>query len=147
MRGVATDHLLCRWSLIQWRDVPIFRHMTNARIRRNGVYRTARIGKAICHPLRVRALAALRDGELCVCELIELLGLAPSTISKHMSVIAEAGLVDRRRDGRWTYYALPDDPEPPIAHAIELVMDLVEDDPIIAEDRRSIPSIHCSTEE
>ena len=107
----------------------------------------SRIGKAIDHPLRIRALAALRHGELCVCELIELLGLAPSTISKHLTVIAEAGLVERRRDGRWTYYSIPDDPEPPIAHAIDLVMELVEDDPLIARDRLSIPTIHCPTEE
>ena len=121
--------------------------MTNLRSRHSGVKAAARIGKAIDHPLRIRALAALRDGELCVCELIELLGLAPSTISKHMSVIADAGLVDRRRDGRWTYYSLPEDAEPPIGQAIELVMTLVENDPVVTDDRRNIPRIHCNTEE
>jgi len=64
-----------------------------------------------------------------------------------MTVIADAGLVERIRDRRWTYYSLPAHPEPPIAHAIALVMGLVEDDPLVAEDRRNIPSIHCSTEE
>lgn len=117
--------------------------MTKLRIKRNGVNAAVRIGKGIDHPFRIRALAALADGELCVCELVELFGLAPSTISKHMTVIAEAGLVDRRRDGRWTYYSLPADPEPPIAHAIQLVLDLVEDDPAIAEDKRNMANIHC----
>ena len=121
--------------------------MTKLSIRQSGVDAVTRIGKAIDHSLRIRALAALRDGELCVCELIELLGLAPSTISKHMTVIADAGLVDRRRDGRWTYYSLPHDPDSPIAQAIELVMALVEDDPLVVEDRANIPNIHCSTEE
>ena len=113
----------------------------------SGIDAAARIGKAIDHPLRVRALAALRDRELCVCELIELLGLAPSTVSKHMTVIAEAGLISRRREGRWTYYSLPSDPEAPIAHAIDLVMSLVEDDPIVCEDRANVPHITCTTEE
>ena len=121
--------------------------MTNLRTRHSGIESAARIGKAIDHPFRIRALAALRDRELCVCELIELFGLAPSTVSKHMTMIADAGLVDRRRDGRWTYYSRPADPEQPIARAIEMLMMLVEDDPIAAEDRRNIPSIHCSTEE
>lgn len=129
----------------QWNS--IIRHMTNLRTRYGGIEAAARIGKAIDHPLRIRALAALRDRELCVCELIELLGLAPSTVSKHMTVIAGAGLVDRRRHGRWTYYSLPSDPEPPVAGAIRLVMTLIEDDPIATEDRQNVPNIHCPTEE
>jgi ArsR family transcriptional regulator, arsenate/arsenite/antimonite-responsive transcriptional repressor len=120
--------------------------MTKKRIERDGIDIASRIGKAIDHPLRVRALAALRDGELCVCELIELLGLAPSTVSKHMAVIADAGLVERRRDGRWTYYSLSADPEPAIACAVELVMTLVEDDPVVAKDRRRLPNVRCSQE-
>jgi ArsR family transcriptional regulator len=116
--------------------------MTNIRNYRDGLSAVSRIGKALDHPLRVRALAALRDRELCVCELIELFRLAPSTVSKHMTIIADAGLVSRRRDGRWTYYALPEDPEPAIAHAIELVLLLVEDDPVVARDLQSIPRIH-----
>lgn len=119
--------------------------MTNLRTRQDGIGAAVRIGRALDHPLRIRALAALRDGERCVCELIELFGLAPSTVSKHMSVIDDAGLVDRRRDGRWTYYSLPADPEPPVARAIELVLMLLEDDPVAAEDRQSVSGIHCGS--
>jgi DNA-binding transcriptional ArsR family regulator len=121
----------------------IFRHVTNLRILHDGINGTVKIGKAIDHPLRVRALAALREEELCVCELIELFGLAPSTISKHMAVIAEAGLVDRRREGQWTYYSLPKDPEPLIAQITETIMTLIEDDPYVREDRERIPDIRC----
>jgi ArsR family transcriptional regulator len=56
---------------------------------------------------RVRALMALRSGELCVCQIIELLGLAPSTVSKHMSILKQAGLVECRKKERWMYYRLP----------------------------------------
>jgi DNA-binding transcriptional ArsR family regulator len=65
------------------------------------------ITKALSDENRVRALMALSGGELCVCQLIELLGLAPSTVSKHMSVLRQARLVEVRKEGRWTYYRLP----------------------------------------
>jgi len=49
---------------------------------------------------------ALRDRELCVCQIIEFLGLAPSTVSKHMSILKQARLVDTRKSGRWVFYRL-----------------------------------------
>jgi DNA-binding transcriptional ArsR family regulator len=62
------------------------------------------IAKALSDPNRLRVLLALRGRELCVCQLVELLGLAPSTVSKHMSLLRQAYLVDHRKDGRWVYY-------------------------------------------
>ena len=56
---------------------------------------------------RLRMLMALRDGELCVCQLTELMGLAMSTVSKHLSILYQAGLVAARKDARWMYYSLP----------------------------------------
>ncbi len=64
------------------------------------------VAKALADENRLRALAALRGGELCVCQLIELLGLAASTVSKHMSVLKGAGLVEGRKEGRWVHYRL-----------------------------------------
>jgi ArsR family transcriptional regulator, arsenate/arsenite/antimonite-responsive transcriptional repressor len=72
------------------------------------------ITKALSDSHRVRALFALRDGELCVCQIIELLGLAPSTISKHMSILKHAGLVENRKEERWMYYRLPKENEMPV---------------------------------
>jgi DNA-binding transcriptional ArsR family regulator len=65
------------------------------------------IAKALSDGNRVRALLALRAGELCVCQIIELLKLAPSTVSKHMSILKQAGLVESRKEERWIYYRLP----------------------------------------
>jgi len=62
--------------------------------------------KALADEKRVRMLLALRGGELCVCQITELFGLAASTISKHLSILYQAGLVDSRKDGRWIYYSL-----------------------------------------
>jgi len=64
------------------------------------------ITKALADENRVRMLMALRGRELCVCQIIELFGLAPSTVSKHMWILRSAGLVEARRDGRWVYYRL-----------------------------------------
>jgi len=68
---------------------------------------TMAITKALSDENRVRMLLALRDGELCVCQITELFGLAASTISKHLSILYQAGLVDSRKEGRWIYYSLP----------------------------------------
>ena len=62
------------------------------------------ITKALAEENRLRILMALKGEELCVCQLIELLELAPSTVSKHVSVLRQARLVEGRKDGRWIYY-------------------------------------------
>ena len=57
------------------------------------------ITKALSDDNRVRLLCALQPGELCVCQLIELIGLAPSTVSKHMTILRQAGLITSRSPG------------------------------------------------
>ena len=68
-----------------------------------------RISRSLGNSGRVRVLEALRGRELCVCQIIELLGLAPSTVSRHMAVLKGAGLVQSRKDGRWVYYRQADE--------------------------------------
>ena len=70
--------------------------------------------KALADENRVRALLALCHRELCVCQITELLALAPSTVSKHMSILKQARLVDSRKNGRWIYYRLADDDDVPV---------------------------------
>ncbi len=65
------------------------------------------IARALSDGNRVRALLALGDQEVCVCQLIELLQIAPSTVSKHMSTLRHARLVVGRKKGRWMHYRLP----------------------------------------
>lgn len=66
------------------------------------------MAKALSDENRIRSLMMLTGGELCVCQIIEMLGLAPSTVSKHMSILRQAGLVETRKEGRWIYYRLAD---------------------------------------
>ena len=80
------------------------------------------ITKALSDPSRVRILLALRRQELCVCQITELFGFAPSTMSKHLSILHQAGLIQSRKTERWVYYRLPDRPAPTAARkALEWV--------------------------
>jgi DNA-binding transcriptional ArsR family regulator len=65
------------------------------------------ITKALADENRLRILMALQRGELCVCQITELVGLAMSTVSKHLSILYQAALVNARKQGRWMYYSLP----------------------------------------
>jgi DNA-binding transcriptional ArsR family regulator len=97
------------------------------------------ITKALADPTRVRVLLALRDQELCACQITELFGLAQSTMSKHFYLLRQAGLVDSRKDGRWVYYALPGKAAPPaVRQALEWVERSLAEDPRIAEDTRKL---------
>jgi len=80
------------------------------------------ITKALADENRIRALLALRNGELCVCQITELFGLAPSTISKHLSILSQAGLILSRKSERWVYYRLADESAPtPVREALTWV--------------------------
>ncbi len=68
--------------------------------------------KALADENRVRILTALRPKELCVCQIVELLGLAPSTVSKHMAILKQARLVDSRKESRWMFYRLAEKMRP-----------------------------------
>ncbi len=72
------------------------------------------IARALGDPARVRVLRALAGGELCLCHCIALLGLSPSTVSKHLDVLHRAGLVRRRKAGRWCYFRLAGRDAPPM---------------------------------
>jgi DNA-binding transcriptional ArsR family regulator len=85
------------------------------------------ITKALADENRIRALMMLRHGELCVCQIIEMLGLAPSTVSKHMSILRQTHLVDGHKDGRWMYYCLPGrNASQAVKQALKLLADNLE---------------------
>ncbi len=62
--------------------------------------------QALADPLRLAVLDHLRQQELCVCDLVTQLGVAPSKLSFHLKVLREAQLVRARQEGRWIYYSL-----------------------------------------
>ena len=100
------------------------------------------ITKALSDEGRVRVLLALQDGELCVCQLIELLALAPSTVSNHMAILRQAGLVSLRKEGRWAYYRLVgEEASPMVRRAIEWVVESVGTSARAREDRKRLREI------
>jgi len=67
----------------------------------------ARIAKALSHPTRLMFLDALRhEGELCVCELTKLASIDQSTVSKHLAILRDAGLVSVHKKGSMSYYSV-----------------------------------------
>lgn len=73
--------------------------------------RTLNVTKALANPARLRVLAALEKGELCVCQLTAILDLAPSTVSAHLSDLRRAGFLLDRKDGKIVFYRLSERPE------------------------------------
>ena len=91
---------------------------------------------------RVRILAALRGGELCVCQVVELLELAPSTVSRHLALLRQAGLVEKRKAGRWIHYRLAGEDGPAVARgALSWVLSACADERRIAEDAARLERI------
>ncbi len=64
----------------------------------------ARVAKALAHPSRLLILDALADGEKCVCELTALVDADQSTVSKHLAILKQAGIIADRKDGPKTFY-------------------------------------------
>ena len=95
--------------------------------------------RALGHPARMRTAAMLRTGELCLCQITEVLSLAPSTVSLHIKELKRAGLVSERKDGRWVYFSLAED-----EHArrwLGAALAAVEGDPQLTRDRDLIAEL------
>lgn len=104
------------------------------------------IAQALSDESRLRMLMCLDGSTLCLCHLTRVLGLAPSTVSKHLHVLAEAGLVTAWQEGRWRYYRWAGEEASAVAQrALEWVHEMLKDDPTVAEDaaRRAVAMHTC----
>ena len=84
--------------------------------------RLARLFKTLGDPARVKLIsliAATQSGEACICDLTEPLGLSQPTVSHHMKLLAEAGLVTREQRGKWAYYRVDSDALRAVAAAVD----------------------------
>lgn len=66
----------------------------------------AKLFKAFCDENRLMILAMLRTGEKCACKLLEELEISQSTLSHHMKILCDSGIVIGRREGKWTHYSI-----------------------------------------
>jgi DNA-binding transcriptional ArsR family regulator len=100
------------------------------------------ITRALSDENRLRALLALGDQEVCVCQLIELLKLAPSTVSKHMSILKQARLVKGQKRGRWMYYRKAGSDSPhEVRLALEWINSCLQRSPKIRHDQNQLKFI------
>jgi len=77
-----------------------------------------KVMKALSDPNRVKLLKMLQNREMCVCEIQASLDIAQPTVSKHLKVLEEAGLVEHRKDGLWVNYQLTDGRSSPYAASL-----------------------------
>lgn len=68
--------------------------------------KNAKVFKAFCDEKRLAILELLQSGEKCACILIEKMGVGQSSLSYHMKILCESGVVDSRQEGKWTHYCL-----------------------------------------
>ena len=66
----------------------------------------AKVFKAFCDENRLQILEMLRSGEKCACVLLENLQISQSTLSHHMKILCDSGIVASRKDGKWTHYSI-----------------------------------------
>ena len=66
----------------------------------------AKIFKAFCDPNRLMILEILKDGEQCACKLLEQLNIGQPTLSHHMKILCDSGIVIGRKEGKWMHYSI-----------------------------------------
>jgi ArsR family transcriptional regulator len=66
----------------------------------------AKVFKAFCDENRLQILELLQSGEKCACVLLEQINIGQSTLSHHMKILVQSGIVEARNEGKWTYYSI-----------------------------------------
>jgi ArsR family transcriptional regulator len=95
--------------------------------------------KALSDPNRLRILKALQARVLCVCEIRELLGLANSTVSQHLSILKEAGFILEEKEGKWVNYSINSRPSDPRISTILASLDYwIGDEKTIIADKKKV---------
>lgn len=106
------------------------------------------IAKALSDPNRLRILMALRAAPLCVCQITAFLDLAPSTTSKHLSILRQSRLIESIKQGRWVFYQLAaTDPSASVRSALDWVQTALHNDKSIQNDVARIAEIIAATAE
>ncbi len=102
-----------------------------------------KVMKALSDPNRVKIIKLLEQKKMCVCELQGALGIAQPTVSKHLRILEEAGLVDYKKDGLWVNYYLTDGRGSPYAASIlGNLRHWLNEEPAVAELVKKAPFIN-----
>lgn len=98
--------------------------------------------RAFSDPSRLRILHLLQAGELCVCDLVEVLRLPQPTVSRHLAYLRKAHLVSTRIDGPWSFYRLTPAATPFHHKLLECLGACFSDVPALASDRERVKTLH-----
>ncbi len=102
-----------------------------------------RLFKALSDTNRLRILKMLQTKPLCVCEMTEVLGLATSTVSKHLSILRDAGFILEEKDGKWVNYKINPRPSDNRIFSILTTLDFwIADDRIILSDKQKVQKVN-----
>jgi ArsR family transcriptional regulator len=98
--------------------------------------------KALSDPNRIRIIKMLTERELCMCEIREILGLSNSTVSQHLTILRNAGLLQDSKEGKWVNFRLNNKSESQfIRSVIRLVQDSFDDDGTIQKDAKTVHQV------
>lgn len=104
-----------------------------------------KVMKALSDPNRIKIIKMLQHKMMCVCELRAALKIAQPTVSKHLKILEEAGLVDYKKDGLWVNYFLGDGKRSPYAASLlGNIRHWLDDDPEVSELHKRIPFLNRS---
>ena len=102
--------------------------------------------KALSDETRLRILGLLREGELCVCDIMKVLSLRQSKVSRHLAYLRNAGLVTGRREGLWMHYTLTEPESALHATLLEWLLGTTDEIPNGAEDRCALGAVRARGE-
>jgi len=103
-----------------------------------GIIDSSRLVGVFADPTRLRILNLLAAGEVCVCDLCDVLGESQPKVSRHLAILRRSGLVEVRREGRWCHYALTHHPSRLQGHLLDCVAGCLAELPELAADRRRL---------
>jgi ArsR family transcriptional regulator len=101
--------------------------------------------EALADPTRLRLLNLMRDGEVCVCFFVEILGERQPKISRHLSYLRRAGIVTARRDGKWMHYGIAMPTEESLRRVLSDTLAWMEADPGMKRDRNRLVKVCCAS--
>lgn len=104
--------------------------------------RIEKIFKALADRNRLRILKMLEGRPLCVCEMTAVLGIAQSSVSRHLGILRDAGLVDDKKEGQWMIYSLARGGDDAAKSVIAGLGRWLSDDPQVKSDSRSIRQVN-----
>lgn len=97
--------------------------------------------KALGDRNRLRILKMLEARPLCVCEITHVMGIAQPSVSRHLAILRDAGLVDDRKLGQWTIYSLPTSRDDAIGTLVTALRRWGGGDPLVAADRERLRAV------